>query len=256
MALTQPPSFCSFLQRCQEEWSGSGISPLSLKKAQRAGPAAGAGLAAAGQSRAGLGWVGQRARCPHAVPAARGRRPRRPKAALDPPAADGARGAAGSRDTARRCRGESRGTGAAEGGPRDPAGGVRRSRGPGPCGAAAAGKDGRRGGRGAGARRGTLPDGEGAQGLLRPFLTPLREEAALSSTGAAFPRQLVPAGQRRLPLQLWGLLVPSEKRGAERERTAEDAVPHGSLPVAAGAVQPGHREVSFSLLRVLRLGGL
>lgn len=194
------------------------------------------------QGWAGLGWVGQSARSLRTVPAARGRRARSPKAAPDPPAADGARGAAGSR--------EPHGAAAVRAGeralPGDGPGGTPRE---GCGGAGSQVQDGR----GAGERRGTLPDGEGAQGLLRPFLTPLSEEAALSSTGAAFLRQLLPAGQRGLPLQLWDLLVSSEKRGAERERTAEDAVPHGSLPAAAGAgaVQPGYREVSFSLLRVL-----
>lgn len=114
-------------------------------------------------------------------------------------------------------------------------------------------------GAGAGARRWSLPEGEGAQGVLRPFLSPLREEAVLSGKGAAFPEQLLLAGQRRLPLQL-RCLLPSSQRGEEqeRERAAEDAVPTSSLPAAAGAggVQPGHREVSFSLLRVFRLGRL
>lgn len=242
MALTQPPSSCSFLQSCREERSGSDIPPLPLETARRAGAAAGAAVAPAGQSGAGQGWAGL------------GRaEPARP-AQSRPPAAGGP-GAPGC--------GRSAGSGAVPG-PARPRGapGDGRCRGTRPGGprrrpAEERGQvqDGRRGESGAAARRGTLPDGEGAQGLLRPFLTPLSEEAALSSTGAAFPRQFLPAGQRGPPAQLWDLLVSAEKRRAERERTAEDAVPHGSFPVAAaaaaGAVQPGYRELSFSLLRVL-----
>lgn len=55
MALTQPPSSCSFSQRRQEEWSGAEVSPLPLRAARRADPSAGAALVPAGQSRAGLG---------------------------------------------------------------------------------------------------------------------------------------------------------------------------------------------------------
>lgn len=170
-------------------------------------------------------------------------------------------GAAGSGDKSGGVRGQERrgpGTGAAGSG--EGSGGV-----PGPerrgvgkrtpregCGGAGLQvQDGQRDGRGVGARRETLPYGQGTQGLLRPFLTPLCEEAALSSTGAAFSRQLLPAGQRGLALQLWDLLGEARGRAGG---TAEDAVPHGSLAAAAaaaGAVQPGYREVSFTLLRVL-----
>lgn len=66
-------------------------------------------------------------------------------------------------------------------------------------------------GAGAGTKGRSPPEGEGAQGLPRPFLSPLGEEAALSSKGAAFPEQLLPAGQHRLPLRL-PCLLPSPRR--------------------------------------------
>ncbi|XP_062492194.1 thyrotropin receptor [Pezoporus occidentalis] len=66
-------------------------------------------------------------------------------------------------------------------------------------------------GAGAGERRQSVPEGEGAQGLGRPFLFPLREEAVSFSKGAAFSERLFSAGQRALPLQPW-CLFPFPRR--------------------------------------------